>query len=302
MKFEIKPVTLDDKELFDRYFEQNNSINSEYTFTNMFMWQKSYNIRYALIEDMLCIFSRHGSSAETVNFPLGDGDVKPVIKALFEYFEDLNQKPLIRLYGQADIDKLNNAFPDTFVLTMDRNSFDYVYKIEDLIELKGSAYHAKKNHINRFIANYPSYEYINITPDNINLCYDMFERWCEAKADTVPGIDEQRLAVGKLFDNFTQLNVQGGGILVDGRMVAFSIGEPLNRQESVVVIHLEHADTNFQGSFPLINQQFLINQWSGFEYVNREEDMGLPGLRRAKKSYKPCLMVKKYIASLKNPK
>ncbi len=299
MQFETKPVTMADKALFDRYFEENSSVNSEYTFTNMFMWQKSYNIQYALIDEMLCIFSQHGDSAQTVNFPLGCADLKLVTEELLTYFETKNQRPLIRLYGQNDIDRLNEAFPNKFILTEDRNSFDYVYKINDLIELKGGDYHAKKNHINRFLAKHPDYEYIEITPENLSLCYDMFERWCDAKKDTVWGIDEQRLAVERLFDNFGDLNVRGGGILTDGQMVAFSIGEVLNREKSTVVIHLEHADTDFQGSFPLINQQFLIHQWQDFEYVNREEDMGLPGLRRAKKSYKPCMMVKKHIAALK---
>ncbi len=297
MQFEIKPVTLADKELFDRYFLENNGINSEYTFTNMFMWQKSYNIRYALIDDMLCVFAQHGDGAETVNFPLGNRNIKPVISALAEYFEIHDKKPLIRLYSKDEIALLEDAFPGKFILTEDRNSFDYVYKIKDLIELSGRDYHAKKNHINRFLAKYP-YEYIDITKDNLHLCYDMFERWCDSKMDTVPGIEEQHEAVKRLFDNFDKLNVTGGGIMVEGNMVAFSIGEVLNRDKSFVVIHLEHADTDFQGSFPLINQQFLINSWNNFEYVNREEDMGLAGLRRAKKSYRPCLMVEKYIASI----
>ncbi len=299
MQIELKPVTLEDKALFEHYFRLNNSINSEYTFTNMFMWQKSYNIRYAIINDMLCIFSKHGDSAETVNFPLGDGDLKSVIDTLILYFDSVNQKPLIRLYGQNDIDRLNRTFPDKFILTEDRNSYDYVYKISDLAELSGRDYHSKKNHINRFLSKYPNYTYIEINKDNLSLCYDMFKRWCEAKSDAVADIDEQNTAVKRLFDNFEQLNVKGGGILVNGHMVAFSIGEILNSDKSTVVIHLEHADTDYQGSFPLINQQFLINQWKDFEYVNREEDMGLPGLRRAKKSYKPCMMVKKHIASLK---
>lgn len=297
MQFEIKPVTLKDKPLFDRYFSLNNGINSEYTFTNMFMWQKSYNIRYAVIDNMLCIFSQHGSGAETVNFPLGEGDVKPVISSLLEYFKNSGQSPLIRIYSEDEINRLNQAFPDAFILTKDRNSFDYVYKINDLIELRGSDYHAKKNHINRFLAKY-SYEYINITNDNLHLCYDMFERWCDSKIYTISGIEEQREAVKILFNNFDKLNLVGGGITVDNNIVAFSIGEVLNADKSMVVIHLEHADTNFQGSFPFINQQFLVHSWDNFEYVNREEDMGLAGLRRAKQSYRPCLMVEKYIASL----
>lgn len=298
MQFEIREIELKDKPLFDRYFAASGGMNSEYTFTNMYMWRKSYNIRYALIHDMLCIFSQHAGSAQTANFPLGSGDIKPVIQKLLGYFEELGQRPLIRVYNESELKALNNAFPDTFIITEDRNAFDYVYKVSDLIELPGSRYHAKRNHINRFLAQYP-YEYHKINDKYIDSCYEMFGKWCDSKEDTVAGISEQREAVGELLNNLGALNVRGGAITVDNRVVAFSFGELLNKENSIAVIHLEHADTDFQGSFPMINQKFLEHEWSGLTYVNREEDMGLIGLRQAKKSYHPCLMVKKLIASLK---
>ena len=298
MQFEIKPVTLDDKPIFDRYFSENDGINSEYTFTNMFMWRKSYSIRYAIIDGFLCVFSKHHKSPETVNFPLGKGDITPVITKLIEYFEEINQKMLIRIYSDDEISRLENAFPKAFILTEDRNSFDYVYKVQDLIELSGNRYHQKRNHINKFLSLYP-YEYHNTGDKYLSLCYEMFNRWCESKTDTIPGIWEQHEAVTELFSNLDTLNVKGGLILSEGKVVAFSFGEVLSQKKSVAVIHIEHADTDFQGSFPLINQQFLENEWQAFEFVNREEDMGLSGLRKAKKSYHPEFMVKKYIASLK---
>ncbi len=298
MQFDIKDITLEDKPLFDQYFANYNGMNSEYTFTNMFIWRKSYNIRYAVIDGMLCIFSRHGGSAETVNFPLGSGDIKSVISKLTRYFNEIGQRPLIRLYNDFEVDALNASFPDLFILTEDRNSFDYVYKVSDLINLPGSKYHSKRNHINQFIANYP-YKYQKITNDQLLPCFLMFEKWCDSKKDTVDGILEQHEAVKNLIDNFDALNVSGGCISVDEKIIAFSFGEVLSAKNSVAVIHLEHADTDFRGSFPMINQQFLENEWSTLTYVNREEDMGLMGLRNAKKSYKPCLMIKKYVASLK---
>lgn len=294
---ELKPVTLSDKPLFDRYFKQYGGMNSEFTFTNMFMWQNSYNIRYTLIDNMLCVFSKHGEGAETVNIPLGSGDMKAAVLKLIEYFKAIGQPPLIRLYKEDEKALLNRLFPNTFVFTEDRNSFDYVYKVRDLIELPGSRYHSKRNHINRLLSNH-SYEYRQIDESLKKPCFDLFLGWCDSKRDTVPGIDEQYEAVKRLFDNMDFLGITGGCIIVDGKIAAFSFGEVLNTESSVAVIHLEHADTSVQGSFPLINQQFLKNEWSGLELVNREEDMGLEGLRHAKKSYHPCLMVKKYIASV----
>ena len=102
-----------------------------------------------------------------------------------------------------------------------------------------------------------------------------------------------------MTNNWEKLDIAGGCLTVDGKMVAFSFGEVLCYPESIVVIHLEHADTDYQGSFPMINQQFLEHQWSDFKLVNREEDMGLDGLRKAKKSYYPILMTEKFVATLK---
>ena len=127
----------------------------------------------------------------------------------------------------------------------------------------------------------------------------MFEQWFESKKDTMDGISEQYEAVKNLIDNFDELHIKGGCLLIDGKIVAFSFGEVLSFKNSIAVIHLEHADVDYRGSFPMINQQFLENEWSSLTYVNREEDMGIMGLRNAKKSYKPCFMVKKYIASPK---
>lgn len=293
----LKPVTIDDKPLFDKFFREYDGINSEFTFTNMFMWRKSYNIRYAVVDGMLCVFSQHDNGAETVNIPLGCGDLKAVLLKLISYFEGLGQPPLIRLYKEAEKEVLCRTLPNTFVFTEDRNSYDYVYNVADLIELSGSRYHAKRNHINRFLSTY-DYRYRRIDSSLLADCCDMFSRWCDNKEGQVPGISEQREAVSELFANIDALEVTGGCIIVDNKVAAFSVGEVLNSSRSVAVIHLEHANTDLQGSFPLINQQFLKNEWSNLELVNREEDMGLDGLRRAKKSYHPCIMVKKYIASM----
>lgn len=298
MEFEIKNITLEDKPLFDKYFSEYGAMNSEYTFTNMFMWRKSYNIRYALIDGMLCIFSQHQGSPETVNFPLGKGDLELAIRMLIKYFDSIGQRPLFRIYNNFEIDALNKAFPNSFILTEDRNSFDYIYKVSDLIELPGGRYHSKRNHINQFLAKY-TYQYQKIDQTHIEPCFEMFEKWCDSKEGLVFGISEQREAVRSLIYNLDFLKVSGGCISVDGQIVAFSFGEILSQKNSVAVIHLEHADIDFQGSFPMINQQFLEHEWSSLTYVNREEDMGIPSLRRAKKSYKPCLMVKKYIATIK---
>ncbi len=295
----LKPITLEDKALLDSYFKNNCTQNSEFTFTNLFMWRKSYNICYAIIDGMLTIIPKHGEGPRSVTYPLGNGDKKVVIEKLLHYFKENGEEPLIRLYSENSIKELEEMFPDTFIFTEDVGSHDYVYKTEDLINLSGSKYHSKRNHTNRFKSTY-NYEYHTMTPELRDQCMNMFNDWCETKAELIPGINEQYEAVSELLSNWESLDITGGCITVDGKMVAFSFGEPLCSEKRMAVIHLEHANTDYNGSFATINQQFLENEWSDFEYVNREEDMGLTGLRKAKQSYHPSFLVKKYVATLKH--
>ena len=293
-----KPITLESKELIDSFFKQKCTLSSEFTFTNLFMWQKSYNMHYAVPEGMLTIIPRHGNGPLSATYPVGKGDTKAAVRKILEYFEHIGETPLIRLYNDISRYQLEQDFPDTFIFTEDVNSHDYVYRTSDLINLSGNKYHSKRNHVNRFKSSY-NYEYHRMTPDYKDRCMEMFKGWVDSKKDSVPGIDEQFDAVSTLLNNWEKLDITGGCLTVDGEMVAFSFGEQLCADGSMAVIHLEHANTDYNGSFAAMNQQFLEHEWSSFEFVNREEDMGLEGLRKAKESYRPVFMVKKYVATIK---
>ncbi|MBQ9757370.1 MAG: DUF2156 domain-containing protein [Clostridia bacterium] len=292
--FEIKPITLSDKPLFDSYFKNATFMNSDFTFTNLFMWKKAYNIRYAEINGCLCIFSRYKNAPESVTFPLGK-DPEIALGQLIDFLKSQNTPFLIRIFSREQKSLVKHFFPDTFNFEKDMGNSDYVYKTSDLVELPGARYHAKRNHINKFKSLY-DFEYRSLTPADKDECKEMFSYWCSTKQGKIENIAEQLEAVGELLDNWESLDIKGGGIFVDGKMVAFSFGEVLNQNKSIAVIHLEHANTDFQGSFAIMNQQFAENQWSHLQFINREEDMGLEGLRKAKKSYYPVFMVEKYMA------
>ncbi len=299
---ELQEITISKKDELNQYLRRRCSQNSEFTFTNLFMWRKSYDIRYLILDDMLCLMPKHGDGPRSATFPIGfvgeDGserDIKDVVNTLIEECKNYGCQPLLRLYDERALNKLIETFPGKFLITEDVNSFDYVYRTEDLINLTGKKYHAKKNHINKFKSLY-SWEYQSISKDNLDECLALFEKWEEQKGENTYGLDEEKEAVQELFRHWEDLDVRGGCIRVDGKMIAFSVGEPLCGKTAV--IHLEHADTEYQGSFAIMNQQFLEHEWSDFEFVNREEDMGIPGMRRVKESYRPAYMVKKYIATL----
>ena len=302
--FELSNISIEKKDYLDKFLLRRTSKNSEFSFTNLFMWRKSYSIKYIVIYDMLCIFLKHADGPISATFPIGfvnaDGSEKDVTNAInfiLDWFDAHGYEPLIRLYDDRAVKKLTNTFTDKFILTEDRNNFDYVYKIEDLVNLSGKKYHAKRNHINKFINKYPNFEYCRMTPENAQECIDLFDSWRNSKDDgSSVELAEEREAIIELLDNWDCLGVTGGCIKIDGKMVAFSFGEALSND--TVVIHLEHADTSYEGIFAVMNQQFLENEWQSCTFVNREEDMGIPGMRKAKQSYHPAFMVEKYVATL----
>jgi len=297
-KILTQKLTIDKKNLINKYLKTLNSENSELTFTNLFIWRNSYNVRYSVIEDTLVIISKHSDAPYIVYYPIGNGNKLKALDTIIKELSGNNEDFLIRTDNEYDIEELNNAYPEKLSVIEDTDSFDYVYDISDLKELRGKKYHAKRNFINRFENNY-SYSYHKMTPDYKNECFDLFKKWYAEKDNDTKGISESFEAVNELLENWENLDITGGCITIDGKMIAFSFGEVLHSENNTVVIHLEHADTSFEGAFPMINKQFLLNEWHDYKYVNREEDMGLEGLRKAKQSYYPCRMVKKYLIKLK---
>jgi len=298
---DLQTITIDNKDLIDRYLKLHCIESSEFTFTNLFMWRLSYDIKYAVINDLLCFFPQHTSGPRSSTFPAGDisreGDVRGAIEEILNYFKEIGQPAIIRLCSAESVELLHKLFPNKFNVTEDENMFDYVYSVSELTSLIGKKFHQKRNHINKFKSLY-DFEYRKISKDNLIDCINLFNDWYIARTDEGIDVSEGKEAFDEFAANFKRLNVRGGGIYVDGKLIAFSFGEPLCAH--TVVIHFEVADTNYQGAFPMINQQFLENEWAEYQFVNREEDMGLEGLRRAKRSYNPVTMIKKYVATLKS--
>ena len=297
---ELQEITIDKKDMLDYYLKFYCVASSEFTFTNLFMWRKSYNIKYAIINDLLCFFPQHQSGPHSTTFPIGDtsnaDNVRNTISEILNYFKEIGEPTIIRLCSNEAVDLLHKLFPNQFNVAEDVDSFDYVYNTSELISLTGKKFHQKRNHINKFKSLY-DFEYRKITAENLGDCVELFERWYGSFDTRGIDVSEGEEAFKEFAANFEQLDVRGGGIYVDNKLVAFSFGEPLCAH--TVVIHFEVADTEYQGAFPMINQQFLENEWSHFEFVNREEDMGLEGLRRAKRSYNPVRMTKKFVATLR---
>jgi hypothetical protein len=184
-----------------------------------------------------------------------------------------------------------------FAIEADRDNWDYVYLVADLIELSGNRYHRKRNHLEQFRKQY-AFTYRRLTPDLVGPCQELQDRWCDEKhCDLVATLRAEARAVKEVLADLEPLGVTGGCLEIEGKLEAFALGERLN--EETVVVHIEKANAAFHGLYQAINQQFLEQEWSHVRFVNREQDLGVEGLRKAKESYLPDHMVEKYVVRLR---
>ena len=228
------------------------------------------------------------------SFPFGNGDKRAMIEYLREICAvhgcSLNIYPV----NEEHRSKLIEWFPGEFEICPDRDSFDYVYSVEKLSTLRGKKLHGKRNHISRFMDD-GDWHYERMTEETIAACRAMAREWIALRAEKWNDEMEQEMAVLEVaFSNFRELGLCGGVLYKGGRIVAFAIGEPLN--EDTFVVHFEKAFPDLQGAYPMINQQFVLHEAQDHSYVNREEDTGDQGLRKAKLSYYPDILLKKYKA------
>lgn len=287
---EFKKISVSDKEVYDRYRKKNPTPASEGVFTTMFIWNAYYNLETAHDEEFFYIkFSKKGKPAEFF-FPIGDGDIKKAVDKLFLYCESMGIKLNFALTDEKNAQKLKSLYPEKFVYENDADCADYVYLTEKMINLSGKKLHAKKNHLNYFQNNY-RYQYEKVAGGAL------LEKCALRAYEIVEGKEKNQNpyelgAMHAYFENYSALEQKGGAILVDGEIAAMTFGERLT--DDTALIQIELADERFRGAYQCINKLFLENEWSDTVYVNREEDMGIEGLRKAKQSYHPEFMIDKY--------
>ena len=294
----FQPVELKDKALIDSYFQASRYESSSFTFTNFYMWRKPYHIEWTEVADCLCVKAAHHHQPYMLApFPKAGKTIDAALTAMIQYFAAEEQPFFLKGVTLAEKALLEAARPGEFVFTPDRDNFDYVYLAEDLKWLKGRKYGSKKNHLNYFKRTYSQYRYLPLTADLMAQCRETALEWYDLRGlDEATEIDLEKYAVLDLLDHFDELKLSAGVILIDGRMEAFSIGEPLN--VDTAVIHVEKGNPNLRGVYQAINQEFCRDFWADMKYINREEDMGMEGLRQAKESYHPVQMIEKYDVTL----
>lgn len=289
---DFRPIELEDKELLSAYLESTQPQISEYTFTNLYVWRKSDRPLLSRHGDTLLVkVLKCPDEREVLLPPLGLRE--PLIE-LPEFIRELGkQEKIPPIYGISK-DQAEALARIGFSVKLDRDNSDYVYLIEDLIKLPGTKFHSKRQSIRRCLSERKC-EYVPIDADIVELCLQLQEEWCNlANCRESLGLREEDQAIRETFLNYDKLNAFGAAVSVDGEIQAFTVGERLNKDTAV--IHFEKANPKIRGLYQVINQWFCKNALADYKYVNREQDLGEPGIRRAKQSYHPHHMVEKYIA------
>ena len=286
----FKTAELSDRDAICEILKNSPCPSMEYNFTLLYMWQNQYKMEFAIDDGML--FIRTGREKKAYLFPCGTGNQKTALQNLFDYCPEG-----ITFYSLNSSQKefLEKEYPDRFSFKENRDAGDYVYLSESLANLKGKKLSSKRNHINRFEAEHQDWRYEKITLQNLPEVIKMHALWCEMQdMEERKGLKEESDAVRLVLENFDKLELTGGLIRAEGRIVAFSVGDRLN--DNTFLVHIEKAFSNINGAYPIINREFVRHNCLDFTYVNREDDAADQGLRRAKLSYQPYEIIKKYIA------
>lgn len=288
----FKPLTLEDRNILHPRLWAYQPEISELTFVNLFIWRKHYDFIWSIHTDYLVIVANEDAGPFALP-PIGPAPRDGVTRDVLQWLHDTRgvAAPTIERADRRLVDELGDG--GEFAVEPRREHFDYVYTSESMGTLAGRKYSKKRNHINQFLKKY-AFEYMPLTPALVPNCLALAEVWCEQRLceDDISLLHEFR-GIRDALDNFAALQIEGGAIVIDGKVQAFSLGEALNA--TTAVVHIEKGNPEFKGIYPMITRQFTEQRWMGnVEFINREQDLGDPGLRRAKESYYPHHLVEKF--------
>lgn len=284
---EFKKIKISDIETIKKYTNTLGIFSCETSFVNLFVWQNVYKNMYAEKDGMLFIKSGADGN-ENFRLPFGK-DLKKGIELLREY---IGEDPVLWMQQGERFSEIEPYISENYELSEKRNAFDYIYLQQDLANLSGKKYHSKRNHISSFSKQH-DWQYKEITNGNINDVLKCAEEWYKANAERYDKYMQcEHAGIEDILENMDILNVKGGAIYVDGKVVAFTLGSPIN--DLVFDVHIEKALPEYATAYTVINNEFA-KTLGDYKYINREDDMGLEGLRKAKLSYKPEILLKKYL-------
>jgi hypothetical protein len=288
----FRPVCLEDRDFFESIFLKMQPEVSELNFTNLFMFRHVHDYRVSVLNGNVAILAKSYTGQPYFMPPIGDKKIPETMDALMDYMKKCDERPAMELAWRGFIDKYVEG-NGKYRYGPDPDSFDYVYNTQDLIRLSGRKFHDKKNLLNRFLRSYKVHGYARLTKELLPQAKDLVLRWCQEKcALDIPSTFGETEATIRALDNLGELGIVAGVALVDGTVEALSLGEELNKD--TVVIHVEKANSEYAGLYQYISSEYLRQEFPDHPFVNREQDLGEPNLRKSKLSYNPIRMIEKY--------
>lgn len=291
---EFKPFRIEDKARIDSCFAVHHYEQIDCTFNTLFLWQDAYQRSWAEQDGIL--FVRAGTGKDTFFMPPFAKEEENFVHGLALIHEEYDKLGLpFRLKSASSwvTEQIERLVPGKYDFIEDRDNEEYIYRTEDMIRLPGKKLRMKKNHLNGFLRQYADYQYEAITKENLEDAKAGIHDWFLRHGD----IEEEEQAIKRCFDNWDALGVKGAVIRIYGKVEAFTNGDNIN--EKMAHIIFEKANPEIRGLYQAINRDFLMHEFADTEFVNREEDLGLPGLREAKMGYHPDHLTEKYDVVLK---
>ena len=294
---DFRRLTPEDKPLYESFFADTSDRGCECSFANLYLWGRQ---NFAVVHGHIAIFSQFNRRS-VYPYPIGNGDKKAVLDAIIADARARGIPCRITGLSASARQTVEELYPNKFRFHCDVGSFDYVYDINDLAELKGKKYHSKRNHLNRFFENYPNYRAEPITEENISEVKQMVDDWYETRLRDDPNADYhmERAAIDKAFRHYSALGMEGLALSDGQNIIGMTMGSRLTHD--TFDVQFEKAHASIQGAYPAINFEFaryIREKYPDIKYLDREEDMGLEGLRKAKQSYYPHHMIEKCWACL----
>lgn len=292
---EFKRLKLSQKDAYDQILLASPGRSCEYSFANMYLWGRQETVFFP---DCVGFFSHfHGKSIYP--YPMGNGDRKAVLEAVIRDAQERGIPCRISSMTKAEAEELEAWFPGRFLIRTDRDGFDYVYAIDDLADLKGRKFQKKRNHLNRFRAEHPEAVCVPLDGENLGPARDMVDSWFRQRIAEDPHGEYllEQVAISRAFQHFKALEMEGLMLLDGGEVLAVTLGSRLSKD--TIDVHFEKAREDVEGAYAAINCEFaryLRDKYPEIKFLNREDDMGLEGLRRAKLSYQPHHFEEKYWA------
>lgn len=299
----FKKITLKDKYLYYKYIDKNKFLSCEYSFATLFMWKEFNNIEYDILNDIFIIKKYDNNNGNFFMEPLGDIDDSDLIN-LINHLELIRKEEERKwLFGDISIrflNRLKGIYKEDLIFEEEINNFDYLYDFNDLINLSGRKFRKKRNKYNQFIKNYNyKTKFFKSFLDNKEKkeCLEFLDKWYLENKQKYDEFLAEINGTRNLINYLDELDLDLIKLYVDNKLIGISIGERFN--DSTYIVHVEKCLKEFNGAYAFINNSLLKNSFLDLKYVNREEDLGVLGLRKSKMSYNPKFLERKYLVKIK---